>query len=377
MDTGVVTPAKTNNAGLFEADFLIPGHYSITADAAGFKKLLRTGLVLEISGRIQVDLRMEVGSVSESVTVTGATPVLETTNGSTGRVIERKELEELPVGQLNPMNMAILSTDVMFEGLSTTSRIDSNGGNSEYRTMGGMGYNEYTYDGVPLTAITGQPGFTPSSDMVDEMKLQTSNFDAQTGFTAGVSISMTSKGGTNGYHGSLSDQMYQTRWNATPFFTRLAWLNGIKNGTVAPNTPEQAAGQQNTFGTTLGGPVRIPKLYDGKNKLFFYFVYSGIRQNTLGTTNSGNGLNYTVPQTSWWNGDFSALQKVNPTLYTIYDPSTGTLVNGHVTRAPFPGNVIPQARITDPLVPFYKKIYPTPNNVPGIATAEGLNDCHA
>jgi hypothetical protein len=377
VETGVTTRVKTNVAGLFEADFLIPGNYTITADSTGFKKLVRTGLVLEISGRIQVDLRMEMGLVSDSITVSGASPVLETTNGSAGRVIDRKELSELPVGQLNPTNMTILSPDVMFEGLSTTSRIDSNGGNSEYRTMGAIGYNEYTFDGVPLTAITGQPGFTPSSDMVDEMKLQTTNFDAQTGFSAGVGVSLTSKGGTNSYHGSASDQMYQTRWNATPYFTRLAWLSGIKSGSISPNTPEQAGGQQNTMDATLGGPVRIPKLYNGTNKFFFYFVYSGIRQNTLGTANNGNGLNYTVPQTPWWNGDFSALQKINPTLYTIYDPSTGVLANGHVTRTPFPNNIIPQARITDPLVPSYKKIYPAPNNVPGIVTAEGFNDYFA
>ena len=107
--------------------------------------------------------------------------------------------------------------------------------------------------------------------MVDEMKLQTTNFDAQTGFTAGVTVSLTSKGRTNGYHGSLSDQMYQTRWNATPYFTRLAWLNGIKNGTVAPNTPEQASGRQNTFGVTLGGPVRIPKLYQRQGQTLLLF----------------------------------------------------------------------------------------------------------
>jgi hypothetical protein len=377
VETGVATPTKTNGSGSFEADFLIPGAYALTAEAAGFKKLVRTGLVLEISGRIQVDLRMEIGAVSESVTVSSASPILETTNGSTGRVIEQKELAELPVGQLDPMNMQILSPDIMFEGLSTSSSVTANGGNSEYRTMGAIGYNEYTFDGVPLTAITGQPGFTPGSDMVDEMKLQTSNFDAQTGFTAGVTVSLTSKGGTNEYHGSLSDQMYQTRWNATPYFTRLAWLNGIKNGTVTPNTPEQASGRQNTFGVTLGGPVRIPKLYNGKNKFFFYFVYNGYRQNTLGTTANGNGLNYSVPETPWWTGDFSALQKVNPTLYTIYDPSTGALSNGQVTRTPFSGNIVPQSRITDPLVPYYKKIYPTPNNVPGIVTAEGFNDYFA
>ena len=373
VDTGVVTPVKTNESGLFEADFLIPGHYSLTVDAPGFKRSVREGLVLAISGRIPVDFKMEVGQVSESITVSAGTPILETTNASTGRVVEQRELAELPVGQLDPMNMQILSPDIMFEGLSTTSSVTANGGNSEYRTMGGIGYNEYTFDGVPLTAITGQPGFTPSSDMVDEMKVQTSNFDAQTGFTAGVTVSLTSKAGTNDYHGSMSDQMFQSRWNATPYFTRLAWLAGIRNGTISPNTPEQSGGRQNTFGVTLGGPVRIPKLYNGRNKFFFEFVFNGYRTNTTG----GTGLDYSVPQTSWWNGDFSALQKVNPTLYTIYDPSTGVVSNGQVTRTPFANNLIPQSRIVDPLVPFYKKLYPTPNNVPGIVTAEGFNDYFA
>ena len=137
VDTGVVTCAATNEDGLFEVEFLIPGHYSITADAAGFKKLIRTGVTLRVAGRMQVDLRMEVGAVSETITVSGARPLLETTNASTGRVMEGKELTEMPVAQTNPMNMPILAPDVMYENRSNTTGVTANGGNSEYRTMGG------------------------------------------------------------------------------------------------------------------------------------------------------------------------------------------------------------------------------------------------
>jgi len=286
VDTSLVTATRTNDSGLYEVDFLIPGTYSITADAPGFKKMVRSALTLAVGGQLQVDMKMELGSLAETITVDAGTPLIETTNASVGRVLEKKELTDLPVGQMNPYNLVIISPGIVFSGLSTGSNLFATGGNSQYRTMGGIGYNEYTLDGMPTTTFSGQPGFTPSSDMVDELKIHTTNFDAMTGFSAGVLLSETTRSGTNRYHGAIYDQMTQTRWNATPYFTRLAWLTGKRNGTIPANQSEQASGRTNTFGASLGGPVRVPKLYDGRDKFFFYFDFDGIRQNTIGSAAS-------------------------------------------------------------------------------------------
>ena len=201
VDTGVSTPATTNESGLFAIEFLIPGHYSITADAPGFKKLVRPDLTLSIAGRLQLDLKMEVGAVSDTVTVTGGTPPLETTNASIGRVVEPMELAEMPVAQTNPINMANLAPGVINVNLSKTTVSLGMAGTPNIEPWEAWAITSNTLDGLPITGTGGQPGFTPSSDMVDELKLQTTTFDTQNGFSAGVVMNLTTRAGTNQYHG--------------------------------------------------------------------------------------------------------------------------------------------------------------------------------
>ena len=132
-------------------------------------------------------------------------------------------------------------------------------------------------DGAPVTGTNGgRIGFAPSSEAVDEVRIETQPFDASMGHTSGAYISVTTKSGNNTYHGSGFAQAQNFRWNATPFFTGWHTSTGIANGTIAPGTPKQASGKMSQPGFTIGGPVRIPKLYNGKNKFFFFFEYNKI-----------------------------------------------------------------------------------------------------
>src|SRR5439155_19424159 len=130
-------------------------------------------------------------------------------------------------------------------------------------------------------------------------------------------------------------QHWQQRWNATNPFTRLAWEDQVRQGKISPDTPKQAPGRSNNFGGTIGGPVRLPKIYNGKDKLFFFFSYNGIYQAKAETTSD---INRTVPKENWKQGDFSDLLPLDATKYQIYDPRSASLQNGRVVRTPFPGN---------------------------------------
>ena len=172
-------------------------------------------------------------------------------------------------------------------------------------------------------------------------------------------MSATTKGGTNTYHGSGFDQIQNYRWNATPFFTRENYKAGIANGSIANGTPEQSSGKLSQPGFDIGGPVRIPKIFNGKNKVFFYFEYDKI---TNIQANPNTPI-FTMPTAAERTGDFSALLSVpNASNYIVYDPRSGATVNGHVTRTPFPGNIIPASFISaNPIYKYYRRStrYPT------------------
>ena len=371
-ETNTTSRTATNSTGYFEVNLLNPGSYSITVEAAGFKKALRAGLVLQVAGRLDLDLRLQVGDVAETITVTAESPLLDTTSASGGRVIDNKQITQLPFSDMNPFALTALGAGMQWTGQPEYRRPFDNGGTSSFSTMGNVGQNEYTIDGAPVTGTGRRVGFVPSSEAIAEFKLETSSFDAATGHTSGATVNVVTKSGTNTYHGSLFDQHWQQRWNATPHFTRLQYEAQLAQGKIAPGTQKQASGRSNQFGGQLSGPVRIPKVFNGKDKLFFMFQYDGIYQAKAETTSA---INRTVPKMAWRQGDFSDLLAIDAIKYQIYDPRSAMLVNGHITRTPFPGNKgIP---ILNPLYKFYAPLYPAPNNVPGLVQPDGTNNYYA
>jgi len=377
--TGVMTKSVTNPTGYYEVNFLDPGTYSVSAEMAGFKTLVRSGIVLETGDRLEIDLKLEVGQASQSVEVTGEAPLLDTTSAGGDRVLDDREIAQLPYTTMNPFSLQAITPGVIFQGAPGIARVFDNAGTASYGGYGlvaGQGIiagDEFLLDGAPVTGTNGgRAGFVPSSQAVGEMRVETSPFDASLGHTGGIFVSATTKGGNNTYHGSGFDQAQNYRWNATPFFTRENYKAGIANGTIAPGTPEQSSGKLSQPGFDIGGPVRIPKLYNGKNKLFFYFEYDKI---TNIQANPNTPI-FTMPTAAERTGDFSALLSVpNASNYIVYDPRSGSLVNGHVTRTPFPGNIIPQNFISsNPIYKYYTQEYPLPNNPSGYVQPDGTNN---
>jgi hypothetical protein len=219
---------------------------------------------------------------------------------------------------MNPFTLTGLAAGMQWTGQPEYRRPFDNGGTSSFNTAGGVGQNEYSIDGAVVTGTGRRVGFVPPSDAVVEFKMGTSDFDASVGHTSGATVNVMTKSGTNKFHGSLYDQHWQQRWNATQHFSRLQYQSGLASGKISPDTPEQTPGRSNQFGATIGGPVWLPKIYNGRDKLFFFFSYNGIYQVKTETTSS---VNVTVPKTNWRNGDFSDLLNLpNAASYQVYDP---------------------------------------------------------
>lgn len=373
VDTNAVKGTVSNERGYYEVPLLDPGNYTITVEAAGFRKFVRKGVTLNVNSRAGIDIRLELGNVAEVIEVAEQAPLLETTTASAGRVVDNRQIMELPYSDLNPYVLAGLAAGMQWTGAPDANRtLWSGGGTSAFNTAGGVGQNEYSIDGVPNTGSNRRVAFIAPSDAVGEFRLETANFDASFGHTSGATINLSTKSGTNQFHGTVYTQHWQQRWNATQHFARLAWENDVRRGRITKDTPKQQSGRSNSPGATIGGPVVIPKIFNGRDKLFFFFNYSGIYQNL---TDQPNRLNRTVPTEAWRRGDFSDLLAIDPTLYQIYDPRTARQSGNRVVRDPFPGNRgIP---VLNPMYAFYEKLYPLPNNVPGLVTREGFNNYFA
>ena len=368
-ETNTATTLTTGDSGNFEANLLNAGLYSVTVEHSGFKKSIRNGLTLNVAGRLEMDFQLQIGAAVEVISVTAEAPLIDTTSASGGRVIDNKQIMQLPFSDMNPFALATLAPGMQWTGQPEYRRPFDNGGTSSFNTAGGVGSNEYTIDGAPATGTGRRVGFVPPSDAVEEFKLETSPFDASYGHTSGATVNVMTKAGTNTWHGSLYDQHWQQRWNATQHFDRLAFEDAVRQGKAKADDQRQATGRSNNFGATIGGPVRIPKLYDGRNKTFFFFSYNGIYQSKTETTDSKN---ITVPKLAWRTGDFSDLLAIDATKYTVYDPRSATQQGNRVVRTPFPGNKgVP---ILNPTYKFYTDLYPSPNDVPGLVSNDGINN---
>ncbi len=372
-ETQTVIRTSTNETGYFEVGLLNPGVYSIAVEVPGFKRSVRTGLALSVAGRLNVPIQMEVGQVAESIEVTAQAPVIDTTTASGGRIIDNKQVTELPFTNMNPFALATLAAGMQWTGEPQSLRPFDRGGTSAFNTMGGIGGNEYTVDGAPVTGIDRTVGYIPPSEAVSEFKLETTPFDASYGHTTGAVVNVMTKAGTNSYRGSLFNQHWQQRWNATPHFTRLAFERDVREGRRRPSDQRQEPGRQNNFGATLGGPMWFPKLYNGKNKFFFMLSYNGVYQSQSETRQ--DVIYNTTPKAAWRQGDFSDLLAIDAVRFTVYDPRSARRDGARVVRTPFPGNRgVP---VLNPVYKFYEQLYPLPNDVPGVTSREGFNNYYA
>lgn len=379
-DTNVSISLRTNQAGYYEAPLLLPGNYQVEAVSPGFKKLQRRGIALPISTRVQIDVTLEIGNVTESISVTAEAPLLETNAVSTGQVIDQRSLQDLPTLNNNPTLLARL-----VPGMQTTGGASGYTNpaftliGSSFSVAGNVGGNDFSIDGIPNNGNIRRMSYQPHTDAVLEFKVETSNFDAAVGHSSGASFSVMTKSGTNTFHGSASWQHWRNEWNAASFFAKKNHYSRIAAAEAAGNSSLAEAlrkrninpdGHSNNYSATFGGPVMLPKLYNGKDRMFFFVSYSGLKDRT-----AANPVYYnrTVPTPTDREGDFSPLLAADAVRYQIYDPLTvqpDAARAGHFIRAPFPGNIIPRSRWSNPTLSSYVKLLPNANNMPADSRLE-------
>jgi hypothetical protein len=381
--TSTTTRLTTNASGYYEAPLLLPGDYSITVESAGFKKSVRSGLTLGLSEQLQINIQLEVGGTTESVTVTAEAPMLDTSTVTTGRAITHREVMDLPVLGNNIVMLTRFAPGVQVPGTTQFLVQGQVGGGSGYYSPGNVGGNEWSIDGASTNGTDRRVSIMPSPDIIDEFKIETSNFDAAFGHSTGLNISMSTRSGVNAFHGTGTYQYINQRWNAASFFVKQSRYQQIAAARAAGNIaladelagrPMLPPGHTNNYHTTISGPVRIPKLFDGRNRLFFFLGYSNL---TNLQSARPSEINYTVPTVAMRNGDFSGLLPVDAVRYQVYDPLTtrpDPARPGFFVRDPFPGNIIARARVAHPMYSFYAQRMPLPNNDPTDPRREPVNN---
>ncbi len=363
VDTGTSLQFVTNGQGYFEAPLLQPGTYDVTVEMAGYKTATQTALQLAVAQQATVSFTLEVGQVNETVVVKSTTPVLDTTAVSSGANFDTQLVRALPMFSNMPISLARFAPGVnpdddqppMSQGFVT--------GPSEAAgtAIGGVGSNTYTIDGATNAGVNRQLATSPNADMIEEMRIETSNFDASTGHGLGNQISMMTRAGANTVRGTLNYQFWTNRLNA---------LNAQQKTTFNDVAREAfESGRSHNSTVSLGGPVHIPHVIDGRGKMFFFANYSYVNDSIPGR-NLGTS---TVPANrNHLQGDFSdLLQLPNPAQYIIYDPLTARpdpANPSRIIRTPFPNNVIPRDRIFNPdgsyknrLFGLYAGAVPPPN----------------
>src|SRR5437867_3568172 len=344
--TNEVATAVTSTEGVYSLPFLRPGLYTVTAELQGFRKYSQDGVQLEVGQTVALNITLQLGSVSETVTVTGESPLLEVSKADRGMVIDNLRVTELPLNARNPFMLSYLAPGITYNGPAIYQRPFDNGAIADWSVSGGQNRNnEFLLDGAPNNSIQGgnNLAYVPPVDAVQEFKIITNSYDAQYGRTAGGVVNVSLKSGTNGFHGTVYEFMRRKGLDANSL---------ILNARGAPKS-EHFLDQ---YGFQLDGPVRIPGVYDGRNQTFFLFSYEGYREGTPSPQFS------TVPTEAFRRGDFSQLVDSTGRRITIYDPATGRDVNGTWVRDPFPGNIIPPNRI-DPLAAQILAFYPLPNTI--------------
>jgi outer membrane receptor protein involved in Fe transport len=340
--TGRTFTTQSNAEGYYTLPALPPGRYEIAVSKSGFATVRHSGLELLVQQTGRLDVVLQVGPVTETVEVRAQAALLDSETSTVGQVIGNRQVTELPLLGRNTYALAMLVPGVrnsqgvnnlVIDQISTVAySINGQRANS----------NEFLLDGAPNTAASqNQPVVNANPDMVQEFKVETNNFSAEYGRAAGGVFNVVTRSGTNELHFSLYEFLRNDKLNANDFFANRA------------GTP-RAPFRFNQFGGTLGGPVYVPGLYDGRNRTFF-FANTEIVRFTQGVV-----FTAVLPDPQHLTGDFSRARLTDGRTVTIYDPAT--LVSnpaGGFLRSPFPGNQIPAARI-DPVARNYSRLLPAP-----------------
>ena len=331
--TNVARTTTTNSAGNYTFPAIPPGVYNVKAEMPGFKGEVREGVELEVEQIARIDFHLQVGAVTETVEVTGGAPLLTTESATVGTVIDNDRIVNLPLNGRSFTQLIALSPNVAYNSVANGGQASARqGGDRTTQEIFVAGarreYLNFTLDGVQNT----DPGFNtyavlPSIDALQEFKVQAGVYPAEFGHLQ-IQVNVSTLSGTNQFHGALFDFVRNNDFDALPYaFTSAA--------------PLSSPFKWNQYGYTVGGPVWIPKLFNGKNRLFFMSNYEGfkLRQQTQTV--------YTTFPAAFRTGDFSSVLGT----HVITDPTTGL---------PFPGNIIPANRL-DTIAKGLLQYFPAPN----------------
>jgi hypothetical protein len=351
-ETGLTVTAVTTATGDYRVPYLNPGFYDVEVEAAGFSKHVRKGVQVRTTETVTLDVEMKVGQVSEAVEVRAETPILNAADVSLGQVIDQRRIEELPLFAGNAMDLVHLAPGTVNGTNLRLRKAPFNNAPSQFGTNGTGNYNnDFTMDGVVNVYSDGtQPrvAFSPPQTAIAEFKVQTSAFDASAGFSMGSNVNVTTKSGTNGIHGEFHHWLRHSKLDAPTIFQNRA-------GQKLPLY------QDNRFGGSAGGPVVLPKLYNGRNRTFWFYAFEA---NLFGDPNVGSQVS-TVPTAEMRRGDLSPLLRLSAN-NQVYDPrSTVAVAGGRFQRTPIPNNIIPSSQL-DPVAQRLLQAWPAPNQ-PGTA----------
>jgi len=355
IGTNEEVTTTTNEEGSYSFPVLLPGKYKLLVTKEGFKVDSREQIEVRVADKLTIDVQLQTGSVAETVTVV-STQTLETGSVTTGQVIERKQIAELPLSEGTAYQLATLAPGVVYTGNPMFTAPISNGNLAAFRVNGALAQNQITLDGSPNYAFDFAVGFSPPADAVQEFKVQTNVFDAQQGYSAGGTVNVAVKSGTNDPHGSIYYFNRDRSRTANNFFSN-------RSGQGRPIRT------YHRFGGVINGPVAIPKVYNGRDKTFFLFSYERLLDNTA------EPQLFSVPTVKMRKGDFTELitntaNVASSSNTIIYNPFTGATSGSNVVRTSFgcPAsgavtatcNMIP-SNFFNPVAVQLLKYYPLPN----------------
>ena len=320
---------KSGSSGDYTAANLQPGEYRIEITAPGFKKFIQDNITISASASVRIDAKLQLGQVTESIEVTSAVAQVQTENARVSTAVSNRMVDQLPLvvgGEMrNPFGLVAIAPEAKGSG----TRLSLGGGQARAwnATMDGLSIATNRAADATEIAYT-----APSLEAITEFAVDTNGFKAEYGQAGGGVMTFVSKSGTNEYHGNAFEFLRNDAMDARGFFA-----------------PRRAVYKQHDFGATFGGPVIIPKLYNGRNKTFFFASYEGFR-NRVGSTDSF----FSVPTPEMFQGDFTNLVDQSNRRLTVYDPSTTRASGTGFVRDAFANNQIPVSRFST----FAKQVLP-------------------
>ncbi len=353
VDTGISYKAISTPDGIYAIPNLPVGTYEVSASATGFKSFKRTGVIVEVAQRLRLDVKLQLGALAETITVTGQVPRVQTEQSALGTVVERQRIENLPLDGRHVFNLVKLATGVRPVNRGTDGFAEiTNQDFSQIQFNGGPIYgNQFFVDGGMNTVpVHNEISVVPMADAVEEFKVETNDFKAEFGQTSGGVVNVVTKSGTNQFHGSLYEFLRNDALDARNAF---ATQKDPLTGRIKPVL------RYNQFGGTVGGPVWLPKIYNGRNRTFFFFGYEQWRFRNASLRKA------TVPTLAQRDGDFSSTFDSKGNLILLFDPAT-TRPNPNgsgFVRDLLAGNMVLKTSM-DPLALRILEFMPKPNVAP-------------